>query len=123
MEIHEEPIVINQKGASRSLLERIEQNQRLLNEENLDLKVSVATLQLRVEELQKINSDLQVQNQTLSHRLEEEIQQSQYFSSKLDEINAEVLEEKVTCLTHLASAKDRKIESLTQDLLRKSKEL
>ena len=33
------------------MLERIEENERLLNEENLELKESVATLQLRVEEL------------------------------------------------------------------------
>jgi hypothetical protein len=33
------------------LLERIEENERILNEENLELKESVVTLQLRVEEL------------------------------------------------------------------------
>lgn len=33
------------------MLERIEENERILNEENLELKESVVTLQLRVEEL------------------------------------------------------------------------
>jgi hypothetical protein len=33
--MNDEPIVINEKGANRSLLERIEENERILNEENL----------------------------------------------------------------------------------------
>jgi hypothetical protein len=38
----------------------------------------------------------------------------------LDEINAEILEEKVDCLTHLNQTKERKIEALQQELTERS---
>jgi predicted RNase H-like nuclease (RuvC/YqgF family) len=52
----------------------------------------------------------------LSDRLEEEIQQGVYLANKLDELDAELLEEKVDCLTRLNDCKDNKIAALHTDL-------
>jgi chromosome segregation ATPase len=59
----------------------------------------------------------------LSDRLEEEIQQGVYLAKKLDELDAELLEEKVDCLTRLNDCKDSKIHSLQTELTHKSREL
>lgn len=45
-----------------------------------------------------------------------------YLSKKLDELDAELLEEKVGCLTRLNECKERKIEQLAQQLAQKQME-
>jgi predicted RNase H-like nuclease (RuvC/YqgF family) len=73
-------------------------------------------LQEQVAVLEGRNRELATHNERLSARLEEEIQQGEYFAAKLDEINAEVLEERVDCLTHLNAAKEHRIDALLHDL-------
>lgn len=52
-------------------------------------------------------------NKKLADRLEEEIEQGIYLNKKLDELDAELLEEKVSCLTRLNDCKERKIDTIT----------
>ena len=67
-------------------------------------------------ELEGRLGELGALNSRLALRLEEEIQQNEYLSAKLDSIDAEILEEKVQCLTHLAAAKERRAEALQHEL-------
>lgn len=120
---NEETIIITEKYLSKSMIEKFEENERLLQEENSELKETVAALSGRVGELEKKRGELEGLNRKLADRLEEEIQQSEYFATKLDEIDAEVLEEKVQCLTHLNDSKERKIERLTVELEAKNGEI
>jgi hypothetical protein len=98
-------IVITEKLNSRSILEKYEESERLLNEENIELKEEVSQLRLSLAESEKKRKELSAMNSKLASRLEDEIEQGIYLNKKLDELDAELLEEKVSCLTHLNECK------------------
>ena len=57
----------------------------------------------------------------MSDRLEEQIQQGVYLSKKLDQLDAELLEERVDCLTRLNDCKDNKIQNMQAEIAQQAR--
>lgn len=64
-----ETICNTEKLNSRSILEKYEESERLLNEENLELKETVAHLRTELQESEKKRKELLAVNSKLAHRL------------------------------------------------------
>lgn len=62
-------ICITEKLNSKSILEKYEESERILNEENLELKETVTQLRAQLEESEKKKKELTATNNKLAHRL------------------------------------------------------
>jgi hypothetical protein len=62
-------ICITEKLNSKSILEKYEESERFLNEENLELKETVTQLRAQLEESEKKKKELSAANNKLAHRL------------------------------------------------------
>ena len=62
-------ICITEKLNSKSILEKYEESERLLNEENSELKETVTQLRVQLEESEKKKKELSLANHKLAHRL------------------------------------------------------
>ena len=69
---------------------------------------------MKVGDLEAQKKDLERQRDKLAGRLEDEIQQNEYYMTKLDGMDVEMMEEKLQALTHLSHTQQRRIDTLTQ---------